>query len=82
MARGWRKKRLACNMQTVELLQTLHNLVDMFGAVGALGVLGWWYERRANQDLQRRLMRLVTAQMQATGEVKSALEAIREILRR
>lgn len=62
-------------------MELLQRLTAMYGAPTALACLAWWLERRTNIDLQKRLIRLNAAQLEALGEVRAQLEAIRESLR-
>jgi glucose-6-phosphate dehydrogenase assembly protein OpcA len=64
----------------MELADALSKLTSVFGSTGALAVCAWWYERRANRELQRQLMKLAAAQIQAASEIRAALESIRDHL--
>lgn len=69
-------------MPAVDMPDILAKLAATFGAPGAIAVYAWWLERKTNRELQKRLLRLASAQLQAAGEIKAALDAIKEELRR
>lgn len=66
----------------MEILDAIHKLSEIFGAPGALAIVAWIWERKNNKQLQGRLMRLASAQLQAAGETKAALETLKEVLRK
>ncbi len=69
-------------MPGLDLADIFAKLAQTFGAPGAIAVCAWWLERKNNRELQKRLLRLAAAQLQAAGEIKAALDAIKEVLRK
>lgn len=63
-----------------DFVEPLHKLADIFGASGALAIAAWWYERRVNHELQRRLMRMAAAQLHAAREIRSQMDTLKEEL--
>lgn len=64
-----------------DFVDILLKLASTFGTSGALAIFGWIYERRANSELQRKLIKLSTAQLQANADIRTAIETIKEVLR-
>ena len=55
------------------------------GGLPALGMMGWaawWYERRQNKDNADHLLKLATAQIEATVKHGVAIEANTKIMER
>ncbi len=59
--------------------EVLQALSATFGSTAALAIFAWWYERRANRELQRRLLKLVEVQLRASAEIRTSIEAIRKV---
>ncbi len=51
-------------------------------ALGVLGWLAWWHERRQSKEMSSQLLQLATAQIEATVTHKTAIDANTRIMER